>query len=605
MLYKKTIILLFSLLFIAIQLVLSQNTSNIWGYFAETDDSRLSELGGIGFPATNYDFVDVAMFVPGIPSLIGSTITAIRLPIYPFPDQYKNDCRESLSKGSLWLSTNLSNRIREEPITTFEEGKFCEVTLKEPYTITSKGIYAGLSFPNKNTWIYAKTSSMENGFYIRRNKGEWQTEKEEILPLQIRVENSNIPNCFAYFGTNNSAVTIAGKRQQVDVVVYTEGSERIKNIEYTAIVDGVEQKGKLNKTIYAGYKNSGTVNIPITAPNNISPYELKLTINKVNGEDNDAEELYSVSTINNIPYQVVRNSIVEEGTGTWCGYCPRGIVGMRRAREIYGDRFIGIAQHSSDIMSINYFDLAFSGIPSCRIDRGEIIDPHFYGDKFTAFDLAQTKEPDVDIQIEAVWNDDKESVNITTETLFLGSGNNYSIAYVLTADSLHGTTSSWSQRNFYSGSSSSDPELQEFCDMPSVIEGLYFNDVAIASSYSASGQNMAEGFPSIVNKEDKITKNYALSLPASGELHDAVNKNYVYAIAIVTKPDGSVANAAKTLVVDKSMSDVRYVSEDEIGIAGIRYYTLNGAVVENPSKGIFLKKTTYKNGMIKTEKVKN
>ena len=86
--------------------------------------------------------------------------------------------------------------------------------------------------------------------------------------------------------------------------------------------------------------------------------------------------------------------------------------------------------------------------------------------------------------------------------------------------------------------------------------------------------------------EDKITKNYALSLPASGELHDAINKNCVYAIAIVTKPDGSVANAAKTLVVDKSMSDVRYVSVGEIGIAGIRYYTLNGVVVENPSKGI-------------------
>ena len=42
----------------------------------------------------------------------------------------------------------------------------------------------------------------------------------------------------------------------------------------------------------------------------------------------------------------IRHSVVEEFTGTWCGNCPRGIVGMQRLEEDFGDRFIGIAIHT-------------------------------------------------------------------------------------------------------------------------------------------------------------------------------------------------------------------------------------------------------------------
>ena len=44
----------------------------------------------------------------------------------------------------------------------------------------------------------------------------------------------------------------------------------------------------------------------------------------------------------------VRRCVVEEYTGTWCGNCPRGIVGLSRLAEDFGDRFIGIAIHTGD-----------------------------------------------------------------------------------------------------------------------------------------------------------------------------------------------------------------------------------------------------------------
>lgn len=76
-----------------------------------------------------------------------------------------------------------------------------------------------------------------------------------------------------------------------------------------------------------------------------------------------------------------RNVVVEEFTGTWCGFCPRGIVGMKYMEENYAkDGFIGIAVHyNDDMQSSSYVEVAniFSGgsYPSAVIDRFYYFDP--------------------------------------------------------------------------------------------------------------------------------------------------------------------------------------------------------------------------------------
>ena len=44
--------------------------------------------------------------------------------------------------------------------------------------------------------------------------------------------------------------------------------------------------------------------------------------------------------------------VAEEGTGTWCGYCVRGIVALEEMNKKYPDNFIGIAIHSGDPMAV-------------------------------------------------------------------------------------------------------------------------------------------------------------------------------------------------------------------------------------------------------------
>jgi len=66
-----------------------------------------------------------------------------------------------------------------------------------------------------------------------------------------------------------------------------------------------------------------------------------------------------------------RKVVIEEGTGTWCPWCPRGAVAMDQLTEKYPDQFIGIAVHNADVMTDdNYNDFAaFTGFPSCHVDR--------------------------------------------------------------------------------------------------------------------------------------------------------------------------------------------------------------------------------------------
>jgi hypothetical protein len=93
-----------------------------------------------------------------------------------------------------------------------------------------------------------------------------------------------------------------------------------------------------------------------------------------------------------------RKVVVEELTGTACGWCPRGLVGMKMLRDLYGDRFIGVAVHqfnatdpmyTPDYADIDWSDGGSKGAPCCMIDRnGEIIDP-FYGSAGGMRDVAK------------------------------------------------------------------------------------------------------------------------------------------------------------------------------------------------------------------------
>ena len=74
-------------------------------------------------------------------------------------------------------------------------------------------------------------------------------------------------------------------------------------------------------------------------------HTIELTVTKVNGNQNIAEDNTASNSIIALEKGAERTSVVEELTGTWCGWCPRGHVGLENLKKTFGDKVITLAGH--------------------------------------------------------------------------------------------------------------------------------------------------------------------------------------------------------------------------------------------------------------------
>lgn len=76
----------------------------------------------------------------------------------------------------------------------------------------------------------------------------------------------------------------------------------------------------------------------------------------------------SVARVSFVP---TRRVVLEEGTGTWCGWCPQGILAIENLHTLYGDHVIPIAVHNADVMTVEAYNsgLGFSAFPMGVVNR--------------------------------------------------------------------------------------------------------------------------------------------------------------------------------------------------------------------------------------------
>ena len=86
-------------------------------------------------------------------------------------------------------------------------------------------------------------------------------------------------------------------------------------------------------------------------------YEIVVTIENINGNiDEDPSNNTLTHFIGIVPFVPEKRVFGEEATGTWCGWCPRGIVAMDYMAATYPDTWIGVAVHNSDPMVNTVYD---------------------------------------------------------------------------------------------------------------------------------------------------------------------------------------------------------------------------------------------------------
>ncbi|MCR5131917.1 MAG: hypothetical protein K6C10_10725, partial [Prevotella sp.] len=559
-----------------------------WGYFM----GDASEWGGLGVGASGVDF-DAAIFVSGEGLLKGATLQGIKIP----------SIDAGMTNVKAWVRNSLTGSdldVVDVP-SPYTFGSYITVALNNPIKIPAEGLYVGYSFTGSEAYPIAIAGDMaDGGLYLRFVSGGqdsgWGDYSTQFNPsvLQVLCSDVSLDEYSVSLNSVGTSYQLPSSEYTVPVNFVSNGSKAINSFDVDVTVNGTttSQHVDLSAPIAAGFNQYGSFNVSGTSPSEVGAFDITVTLKKINGEAYN-NETSATGSLRNLSKLVSRRTVIEEFTGTGCGYCPRGWVGMEYMKANYPDDFIGIAFHQYNSGDPLYYSaypmLGLSGAPGCVIDRKIEADPYYgTGNDNLGIEndfkrlLAATAE--VDVNVSAKWSEDMNQVNIKANVEFLTKTNGVSLVYVLTADSLTGTTNAWKQTNYYYQYSAAEvgnaPGLVDFCKggkYGSSSVSLVFNDAVIGSSYvskSNKGQSIGS---SDINAGDVFKGTYTINSPSKTSVKNALNKNLVTAIVLVVDDvTGEILNAAKARVSQPGET----ITVDGAEVPVVKTFTVNHNEVE-------------------------
>lgn len=182
-------------------------------------------------------------------------------------------------------------------------------------------------------------------------------------------------------------------------------------------------------------------------------YSIKAWIETANDTD-PANDTATAMTVG-VPSIPLKRPVFEEGTGTWCGWCPRGAVYMDHFAATHPNGVAAqITVHNEDPMTLPAYDSYMfnyiGGFPNLVVDRTIVKDPITID---TAFNIARNNFGFADFTIGTpVINGNSVSVPVTIKPVVDIS--NPKLALVITESNVTGSGTNWPQNNYYSGGGS-------------------------------------------------------------------------------------------------------------------------------------------------------
>lgn len=304
----------------------------------------------------------------------------------------------------------------------------------------------------------------------------------------------------------------------------------------------------------SGTANVSGVNIPslgsqivnFTTPATLASglNNLVVTVSNVNGAGQDGDPADDTGTravtISAVP---AANKIVvgEEGTGTWCQWCPRGAVYMDYMHDTYGGYWVGIAVHNQDPMAMPDYDGPFSGFlsgyPGVLVERGTEVDPL---DMEQDFLTKIVTAPTAALVNGANWNANTRTLDVSVTYTFAAAANqDWRVSCVLIEDSVTGTTTLYNQSNAYAANAAGP--MGGFETLPGSVPAaqMNYNHVARALMPSFAG---ASPFTGTVNPGDVHTFNFTFVLPADWD------ENQIHIVGMLIDAGGEIDNGSLTSI---------------------------------------------------------
>lgn len=332
---------------------------------------------------------------------------------------------------------------------------------------------------------------------------------------------------------------IAGQNSNVDCTIRNLGSNNITSFDITYTYAGnppvMESVGPISLASLATYNHTFATPVTLASGNNT----LTVTVSNVNGAGADADPSDDSKSISINPVVPAAGKIVvgEEGTGTWCQWCPRGAVYMDYMETTYSGYWAGIAVHNNDPMTDATYDAGIGsligGYPSALVDRGPDNDPSTMEQSFLQ---RVTQAPTAVITNGATFNSSTREleVSLTFDFQSAASGN-WKVACVLTEDAVTGTSTQYNQSNAYAGGGNGVMGGYESLPNPVPAAQMVYDHVARVISPSFTGQ--ANVFPSSVNSGDTRTVTFSYTLPSSWD------DTKMHIVGLLINPTGGIDNA--------------------------------------------------------------
>lgn len=517
---------------------------------------------------------------------------------------------------------------------------FIEAKLPKSFTIPAEGAYVGYSFDGKSSdrgivaWY---NGGSEGGLlyqYQYQGKTVWDSFTQlgiGDLTTMIGMDASDCDANDAAVQAGSESTTLINTAQQYPFYITNNSAKPINQITYTITIDGEEGEVKtldLNSPI----QSMATASLPLTTKfEDEGVHTIELKVSKVNGNDNINKQSSASYSIIALEKSADRVSVVEEQTGTWCGWCPRGHVALDLLNKQLGDKVVTLAGHftnsQSQVDPMNilgdnitskaeaYADygwvamnlssmLGGGGFPGAMFDRVLAADPYVAANttkgkngtyEFGATALVKALQEQIpseaDFSMTASWANDQNTdikVDLTTTFNYDRFGSfPYGVAFVLSENGMTGKGVTWKQLNYFSklagvngASDFNNPDMAAWFKGGSYVSTTYDNVVVQAWNPLGNAPIVDKSVTDIV-KGEAIP--FSTTLKVNSDLIQ--NKdNLTISALLVNLNSYAVVNAAK-VVLGKSAAGIDDVNS-EANNNVVSRYNVNGMRINGAQKGL-------------------
>ncbi len=288
---------------------------------------------------------------------------------------------------------------------------------------------------------------------------------------------------------------------------------------------------------------------------------ITVTLSNVNGmEDEDPDNNVRTADLTGVTPAPGKHVVAEEGTGTWCQWCPRGAVFMDFMADTYPDYFVGIAVHNNDPMEVMEYDAGvgsfpgFTGYPGVIVDRNSVIDPAVLENSF--YDEI-VNAPKAILTNGAEYNPDTRELKLSVTAEFSEAvSGDYRLNMVIVEDGVTGTSAGYNQTNAYAGGANGPMGGYENLPFTVPASQMVYDHVARAILGGFEGE--AGSLPTSIDAGGIHSDWFNYEIPEDYE-YDKIK-----VIGILIAPDGSIDNATEVIIDEAIANGLAVGTEDPI-----------------------------------------